>query len=834
MCISFKFFNSLLYNTFNLYSKNQTIGILDETNTLFNKTTGSYIPCLLLINSNNITLTSPNTIGIKTTNITNQIVYNNIITEGNNNTPMYIENNVLTQIGSNNFTSNTNTQNIFKNITQLEFNNNNITVENQKNLPLITIENTKTASINYNYLKTEDLRGNTAVKTINVTNITMVLNRPGIQITNENYNQYFTNQTLNSDIDTIELGSNLYNKNMTFNHQVQIENPNNYTIYNGTIIFTENATSSTMTGLNIHNTDDRQTSLEIYSKVGITNNTIYQKNTNNPAKTIIIDNTQISTFSSNKITTIGKNVTIINLNNLKSATLVSSNIFNGKGLNITAIEVTNSKTATTTMILSNTIILESENPITAVRFINSKGARLMNSIVIVKTKNYDTPIVEIINATTNVVSNNYIESEDVYGNNAVKKSGTGTATIGNNKPTTGNYKTQINITLPSEIKIGKTYTITINVTSMMDEPLNGTLTVTTDDNETILTLTDGIATYNYTPTKDGETTINITYTDSEGKYEKNTLIQTVTVNKINTILKVDSVKGIPNTRINIPITLTDEDGNPLNGTVTVIDQYNNTIAIVNVIDGKGTFTKLFRGNLNENLTFIYNGNNIYNAINTTINIDIHKLSTTVTIDPINAQVGDKIIIKATVTDEDGNPVTAGKIVFKVNGKTLRDAEGNIIYAYLVNGVATIENYTVPINWYKSKATINVVYGGTSTYKQTKTNNTTPMNITKRSATMTLTPSTTTPKQGETLTLTAKITDKNTTVNTGHVIFKVNGKTMKNNNGQVLYHDVINGTVTLNYTIPANASPKDYTFTCVYGNTLYERCDVNSTITVVKS
>ena len=44
-----------------------------------------------------------------------------------------------------------------------------------------------------------------------------------------------TNQKLNDNINMIEFGSDLINKNMIFNHPVIIENPNNYTIYNGTI-----------------------------------------------------------------------------------------------------------------------------------------------------------------------------------------------------------------------------------------------------------------------------------------------------------------------------------------------------------------------------------------------------------------------------------------------------------------------------------------------------------------------------------------------------------------------------------------------------------------------
>ena len=811
-------------NNFNLYSKNQTIGIISENHTF--------------LRDNNITLNSPYTTGIIQTNGYLILENNKIITNGTNNTPFYLKNYISsfieTRINENIFISNNNTQNIIENRSVVNITNNIIKVENQSKTHLIIIENSNNIRIIGNYLETSDLKGNNAVKVINSTNITMSFNRPGVLITNENYNQYFTNQTLNSDITIIEFGSDLINKSMIFNHPVIIENPNNYTVYNGTIIFTENATNSNMTGINIHNTDDRQTSLEIYSKsTVITNNNIYQENTNNPAKTIIVNNTGSVGFSRNNITTIGKNVTIITLNNLKIITSVS-NIINGKGSNITAIEVTNSKTATIIQITTNNITLESENPITAVRFINSKGVRLTNNIVIVKTKNYDTPIIEIINPTINVITNNYIESEDVCGNDAVKKIGTGTASINNNKPTNGNYRTQMNITtLPSELKVGKTYPITINVTSMLDKPVNGTIILHIEDKETNLTLTDGIATYNYTPTKDGENTIKITYQDPNGKYENNTITQSITVNKINAILKVDSVKGIPNTRINIPITLTDEFENPLNGTVTVIDQYNNTFAIINVIDGKGTFTKIFRGNFNQNLTFIYEETEIYNAINTTINVDIHKLSTTVIIDPINAQIGDKINLKATVTDEDGNPVTEGRLVFKVNGKTIKDANGNIIYATITNGIAMIENYTVPANWFKIKSEISVLYGGTNKYTSYRSE-AIPMNITKKTATMTMTTNTTTAKPGETIKITVKITEKDANVNEGRVLFKVNGKTMRDNEGYIIYHEVKDGLVTITYTIPENARAQDYTFTCVYGNKLYNRNDVNSTITVVKN
>ena len=657
--------NILIYsNNFNISNNNITTGILQQQDTFTNTIYTSQIQ------TNNLTLNSPKTCGIKIINTNVELEDNILITKGKNNTPIYSENSTII-IKKIICISNPNTQNIFKNMISIILTNSNITIENQTKIPLILIENSNNITISYNYLKTEDLQGNYNVKIINSTNITLIQNKPELILTNDNYNVYFTNQTLNSDITAIILGSNLYNKNMTFNHaQISFNNPNNYTIYNGTITFTNNATGSSINKLIINNTDDRESTLIIKANnAKVTYCTIYQEN-NNPVKTIIIEGTRLVNFNYNNITTNGQNVTILSINKVIAATMLISNRLQGKGTNITALKIFDSTTAQVISVNAFHISLESDNPTVTVQLIKAKGARIQSSEILVKTKNYDTPIIEIINPTSNFVTNNYIESEDVCGNDAVKVIGTGIYTINNNKPTNGNYKTEMNITIPPELKIGKTYPIIINVTSMIGEAVNGTVTVTTNSKETNLTLTDGIATYNYTPTKDGENTIKITYQDPNGKYGKNTLTQTITVNKINAILKVDSVKTTPNTPINIPITLTDEFENPLNGTVTVIDQYNNTFAIINVIDGKGTFTKIFRGNFNQNLTFIYEETETYNAINTTINVDIHKLSTTVTIDPINAHVGDKINLKATVTDEDGHPVTEGSLVFIVNGKTI--------------------------------------------------------------------------------------------------------------------------------------------------------------------
>ena len=392
-------------------------------------------------------------------------------------------------------------------------------------------------------------------------------------------------------------------------------------------------------------------------------------------------------------------------------------------------------------------------------------------------------------------------------------------------------KSKIDMNLDSEIT--PNYPLTIKVTSEDNKTLNGIIILYFNNEKIEVPITNGTTTYNYIPKTTGKTTIKATYTDDEGIYLNSTITKTTTVLKANTTLIVNPLINLTAKVINISIELKDTNNNYLNGSI-IIKNSNNTLSIINIINGKGNFSKRFINTFNDNITFIYEGSPIYNPVNTTVNINIHKLNTNIKLNHVNAYIGDKINLKATVTDEDGNPVTEGRLVFKVNGKTIKDTNGNIIYATIKDGIATIENYTVPANWFKIKSVLNVVYGGTSTYEQTRTNNTIPMNITKKTATMTMTTNTTTTKPGQTIKITVKITEKDANVNEGRVLFKVNGKTMRDNEGYIIYHEVKDGLVTIDYTIPENARAQDYTFTCVYGHKLYNRNDVNSTITVVKS
>ena len=83
----------------------------------------------------------------------------------------------------------------------------------------------------------------------------------------------------------------------------------------------------------------------------------------------------------------------------------------------------------------------------------------------------------------------------------------------------------------------------------------------------------------------------------------------------------------------------------------------------------------------------------------------------------------------------------------------------------------------------------------------------------------------TANKGETIQLSVKVNAQD-----GKVVFKVNGKTVKDANGKVIYAKVVNGIASVEYTVPNNFKFQTYNVTAAY---LYkdERLEANTTLTI---
>jgi sensor domain CHASE-containing protein len=173
-------------------------------------------------------------------------------------------------------------------------------------------------------------------------------------------------------------------------------------------------------------------------------------------------------------------------------------------------------------------------------------------------------------------------------------------------------------------------------------------------------------------------------------------------------------------------------------------------------------------------------------------------------------------------------ITKGKVTFKVNGKTLKDENGKVIYAKVVNGTATIENYMIPDSWNEG-STIQAVYSGSTECDKITSEK---VKITIKKEEPTITTESVTAKAGDKITLKATITDGKV-INTGKVVFKINGKTVKDENGKVIYAKVVNNTVNVEYTIPDSFNVKDYNITAVFIAPGYNSLENTKTLTITE-
>ncbi len=211
---------------------------------------------------------------------------------------------------------------------------------------------------------------------------------------------------------------------------------------------------------------------------------------------------------------------------------------------------------------------------------------------------------------------------------------------------------------------------------------------------------------------------------------------------------------------------------------------------------------------------------------------ISKTNTEIVINSITGIVGDTVTIQANITDESGNKITGGKVVFKINGTTLKDSDGNVIYINVTNGIAQL-NYTIPYTWAKDNLYLTAIYSGTTSLYNSANSTKTLVNITKRTATLTLTTNTKTLLSGQTIRITAKLTDNNTYITSGLIVFKINGITIKDSNGNPIIVNVTNGIAQLNYTLPNGMSARTYNITAVFSNNNYNRAETNTSFNIQK-
>ena len=202
---------------------------------------------------------------------------------------------------------------------------------------------------------------------------------------------------------------------------------------------------------------------------------------------------------------------------------------------------------------------------------------------------------------------------------------------------------------------------------------NGVKYITTD--------ADGKARYYTKELNEGTYNIKVKFYGDNTHQESNQATSKVAITKVATKLTVTSVSTTYNSGMYVIATLTDANGNPIQG--AKIGFANNGVKYITTdAAGKARYylTGLEEGNYN--IKVAYYGNDTYQASNqATSKVVISKIATKLTVTSLTAKSKSNSYIIARLTDTNGNPISGVEIGFANNGVKYitTDADGKARY-----------------------------------------------------------------------------------------------------------------------------------------------------------
>lgn len=658
----------------------------------------------------------------------------------------------------------------------------------------INLTDVTNATVENNYINAANLIGGNNAVTSNIES-TIQNNTPNIAIlTDDTYSNFFDeNNTLYVNTDIITLGGDLHDKILRFeNHTkvINITNADDYTMYNSSIIIAGNGTYGdrygfTVDRINFNNTD-KAVFVDEFNGTG-------QKNVKFVNTNIYINGDDITAFDA------------FNNNSYIYLDISYSNI-TMEGNNVVVIDYSGYNRGQPAYVYNNNITVKAEND---AKVFNTEKATIQFNYNNVNVESETSTVANLINTTIsyyNFRANNItVTATDASALNMTKLDTYYAYVDQNNiRLITDNPTTAINIT--------GSRTIYVQNNEIVVDSQNGEVPVV------YVNVPSSYVRYNYITSKDlaGDDAVAVTTVTISSNTPSSTGYK-------SQIVIDDNITWYANYKNSLTFDITDIYNQSIEGTVTATINDEEVKIKSNTI----TYTPTSTDDLTLEITYV-DPTGKYNT--TTIQTTLTVKNTTLTVDTINATVGDVINITAriqadnqTITD-----INAGKVVFKVNGKTIKDSNNKVLYIKVVNGTATIENFEIPSTWAKDGITIEAVYSGCSVCNSLRSDKEV---MTIQQPSMTFTTDDVTAAKGETITLTATITDSNKVINSGKVVFKVNGKTVKDSKGRTIYAVIKNNSASVTYTIPESYKTKAYEITAVLISNDYDKVTVIKTLTV---
>ena len=312
-----------------------------------------------------------------------------------------------------------------------------------------------------------------------------------------------------------------------------------------------------------------------------------------------------------------------------------------------------------------------------------------------------------------------------------------------------------------------------------------------------VSVNDGVAETEYTIPSNfnvGESTITAVYIQND-HYQTGQATSTATIKRPTSITVNNTLGSIGQTGTFVA-TVTDvlASTNVIDGTVQFKRNGTNFGSPVSAANGVFTLSQTIPGDAQtgDEITAVYQGTTTYSTCtSSTAGILTIRSDINITIQTVSANRGTTPTIVATATDGNGDPVTVGSAVLKVDGTQ----SGQSVTIDSTDGTFTFTSYSVANNAAVGSHTITVEYAQNDVHNATTG---TGSLIVRTPTVLTAVNTSVNPGQtGATIQVTVKDSSNND-VTEGNVQIKVG-------TGSPVTAGVSNGLATINYNVPANAS-----------------------------
>ncbi|RAP43728.1 hypothetical protein [uncultured Methanosphaera sp.] len=650
-----------------------------------------------------------------------------------------------------------------------------------------------------------------------------------ITVTDGNYNRYFsgdsgTKNTITAN-STIILTGSFYNKTFYLDKQGLVLTGSDATINNGQVFLTEDAINSTVTNLKIVTTGYQDAIHNEAIGAKITHNTInITNNDDNGDSDVdyvtqgIYNNVDNVTISNNNVTVRGHAMDIDWVNGDRAGLANTFGIFNWGGNNvliennIADVGKADECDGTYYGTIDGIEIKNGDNITINNNTVTISGARFVYAINALDTISN----INITNNKLHMTGDRYVDGVQI-GNYATNCTITGNNVTGHCYNTTiytaDNEALAFGIITSTMGGVGPTININVSDNNIkLNAPIVYSMEIYQTQNSTISNNNiTGVG--NYTMGIELAHSTNATIT---GNYVNTTGNSNIPINEI--------VEEVRPGNTGIQIQQNSDNAKIINNTVYTIDVGNNSKAVsINGTNNVAILNNTLLSNdvtgdeavtITGNLTNITISDNIKPVLKNDAIINV--------VVPTNPQTNTNITLVATATDAKTSVPLNGTVVFKFNGVTLKDNNGNPIKIKMTNGVATL-NYT--LSGFGGKTyRVTAVYGNDSYNRIEYTTN-----MTIQKVNVSFIQKEITAYAGQNILLNETILDQNGNQlkGTTKAAVKVNGKT-------IAHMNIVNGLLLTNITLPSGLRAGDNNFTIVLGdNNRYYSMTTTSKLVILK-